>query len=74
MHENINTQSEIHNASSSIVKHKRPALTQPTAEFNFTMPQFNESVRKSLETRIVPNVNGLYTNMTVSVPMLDVKR
>jgi len=74
MHENMSKSSEIHNASSSAVEHKRPILTQPTEVFNFTIPQFKESVRKSLETGIVSNEERLYLTKRVPVPMLSVKR
>jgi len=74
MHENINTYSEIHNACSSAVEHKRPVLTQTTEVLNFKMPQSKESVRKLLESSIGPNNDRLYVVKGESASMVDVNR
>jgi len=74
MHENINTHSEINNASSSAVEHNRPILTQPTEVLNFPMPHFNESINKSLEIRIVFNGDKLHVIKRGSNCIIDVKR
>ncbi|KAL4082811.1 hypothetical protein QTP88_029467 [Uroleucon formosanum] len=74
MHKSIKIKSEIQNAPSSTVKHKRDPLTQPTSIFNFTIPKFKRSVRKSLENGNVSNNDRLYIVKTMSDLMLDVAR